>query len=119
MCESDTIEKTINEFTDILFLGASIYKFGIDKSVVEYINNLDSSKIGCVAIFATSGKVKTAYEKLSKLLEAKGIKVCENNFYCKGKFLRMNKNHPDDEDIEAVKMFAKEIIKNYKENNNE
>ncbi|MGV8907216.1 MAG: flavodoxin family protein [Acetobacterium sp.] len=110
-CTVQTIAEPIANKVDILFLGASVYKFGIDKKVIAYINDLDAQKIGSVVIFATSGKLENvAYSKMAELIAAKGIKVEAENFYCKGKFLSMNKNHPDEEDLKAVRDFAKAMI---------
>ena len=51
-----------------------------------------------------------ANRKIAELITAKGIKVVEEYFYCKGKFLAMNKTHPDETDIKAVCDFAKSVI---------
>ncbi len=105
-----TTEDSSNEYVDVLFIGASVYKFGVDKSIVEYIKNLDASKVGSVAIFSTSCHLQMAYPKISELLKVKGIKVFEDNFHCAGQFFMLNKNRPNEVDIENVKNFAKKIL---------
>ncbi len=115
-CEVTDTSKTLNEFVDVLFLGASVYKLGIDKSVIEYINNLDSKIVGSVVVFSTSAFADSGYSTLVKAFADKAIKVQDKHFYCKGSFLMMNKNRPNENDINTAKVFANEIMQNCEEN---
>lgn len=109
-CPVGSTDTQITEKIDVLFLGASLYKFGMDKNVTNFINGLDATKVGKVAIFTTSCGMETGYGILKKAVERKGISVCDENFYCRGKFLAMNKNRPNEDDVLAVRSFAKAII---------
>lgn len=109
-CAVASVETPITETVELLFLGTAVYKFGIDKKVVEYINSLDASKIGAVAIFATSASSEAAYGKMAGLLKAKGIKVLDKNFFCRSKFLMVNKDRPNADDFSNIKKFAREIV---------
>ncbi len=82
----------------------------VDKSIVEYIKNIDADKVGAVAVFSTSCHLQLAYPKISALLKDKGIKCFEENFHCAGQFFMLNKNLPNENDIQNVKDFAKKII---------
>ncbi len=108
-CEATTIDTPLSEAVDNLFIGASVYKFGVDKNVIAYVEKLDSTKVGQAIIFSTSSMSDSVYPKLSKLLTAKGIKVCEKRFHCKGEFMIMNKNRPNAEDLTDAKNFAQQF----------
>ncbi|MBR4767356.1 MAG: hypothetical protein IK088_00075 [Lachnospiraceae bacterium] len=45
-----------------------------------------------------------------RLAEAVGIAVDEREFHCKGEFKGIHKGRPNDEDLDAVKKFAKSIV---------
>ncbi|ONI42090.1 hypothetical protein AN396_00540 [Candidatus Epulonipiscium fishelsonii] len=108
-CPVTNIDVPVTEAVDILFLGASVYKFGIDKQVLDFIDNLEPTLIGSVVLFETSALADNGYHKMSKKLTAKGIKVCENHYHCKGAFMLINKNHPNEDDINKAKQFATSI----------
>lgn len=111
-CEVTSVDTPITEFVDILFLGASVYKFGIDKKVYDFINTLDPKMVGSVVVFSTSAMSDMGYPKLIKALSAKGIKSHSEHFYCKGSFMMMNKNRPNQDDVNLAKQFARDILKN-------
>ena len=109
-CQVSTVDTPISEKVEVLFLGASVYKFGIDKKVLQFIDGLDAKKIGKVVIFSTSAMADSGYPKLVKKLKDKGIAVSEAHYYCKGAFMMMNKNHPNQADVNEAKAFAKQIV---------
>ncbi len=109
-CSVGSIEEEITEEIDVLFLGASLYNFGIDKKTIEFINTLDQSKVKRVALFSTSWLLESGVTKMRELLKARGIEVMDKDFYCKGKFLLANRGRPNAEDVLDVKKFARDII---------
>ncbi|MFI3254968.1 MAG: flavodoxin family protein [Eubacteriales bacterium] len=108
-CPVGKVDSPLEEKVELLFLGSSLYKFGIDKHVVQFIQGLSPEKVEKVAIFATSCGMETAYGLLKKLLEKQGISVMEENFYCRGKFLAMNKTRPNEDDVKKIQEFAKKL----------
>lgn len=108
-CPVGNTDTKIEEKVELLFLGSSLYKFGIDKNMVKFIQGLDPEKVEKVAIFATSCGMETAYGLMKKLLEKQGLTVVEENFYCRGKFLAMNKGRPNEEDVKQIQNFAKKL----------
>lgn len=109
-CKVSDIDTPITGDVDVLFLGASVYKFGIDKKVLAFINNLDPKSIGSVVIFSTSAMSDSGYPILVNKLTNAGIKVSEKHFYCRGQFMFANKNLPNADNLTAVKEFAQNII---------
>lgn len=110
-CEAMSIPNSVDNGTDILFLGASVYWGGIDSQVKKYIKTLDPKKIKRVVVFSTSAMSERAFPALKKLLTDTGIQVDERNFYCRGEFKMMHKGKPDAKDLDQVTQFAKEIMK--------
>lgn len=110
--EVASMDEPLNAQVDVLFLGASLYKMGIDKKVFKFVDDLNAEKIGSVALFSTSAISDSGYVKLKKRLVDKGIKVHEEHLHCKGEFLMLNKNHPNVDDVNEAKKFAKSIVNN-------
>ena len=53
--------------------------------------------------------IESTFAQMKKLAEDEGIVVCEKEFHCRGKFAALHKGHPDEEDLRAVKEFARSI----------
>lgn len=104
-----TIDTPVEERVDVLFLGASVYAGGIDAQVKNFIRTLDAKKVGKVAVFSTSALVERAYPQISKLLQAQGISVINDDFYCRGQFAVLHKNRPNADDLQAAKAYAKRV----------
>ena len=107
--EARTVNEPLQEDVDILFLGSSVYAYGVDDSIKKFISNIDV-KIGKVVNFSTAALIKSTYKQVGKLLAKKGIVQAEEEFYCKGSFGAMHKGKPDDKDCKAAAAFAKKII---------
>ena len=102
-----SISEKLTGSVDILFLGGAYYGFMIDPSLKEFINELKDVKR--VAIFTTSAIAKGVYKGIKKEIN-KDIVVLDEHFYCKGEYKFLNKNRPNEEDIIAVKEFARKIV---------
>ena len=107
--EAKTVDEPLREDVDILFLGSSVYAYGVDNSVKAFISNIDV-RIGKVVNFSTAALVKSTYKQVGKLLAKKGIVQAEEEFYCKGSFGAMHKGKPDEADCMAAAVFAKKVI---------
>lgn len=106
-CKAEPIPSPITEKVDILFLGASVYAYGISKAMKEYIHSFNKDLIGKVVVFSTSALVERAYPQIKEELTKVGIVVEEDNFYCRGQFLHLHKGRPNEADLQAVRTFAK------------
>lgn len=107
--EARTVDEPLQEDVDILFLGSSVYAYGVDGSIKKFISNIDV-RIGKVVNFSTAALIKSTYKQVGKLLAKKGIVLAEEEFYCKGSFGAMHKGKPDEKDCKAAAAFAKKII---------
>ena len=108
--EALNTQHPVDERADILFLGASVYAYGISDEMKRYIADLDPENVGKIVVFSTSALAERAYPEVAKAIKDIGIDVDERNFYCRGSFLMMHKGRPNDQDLADAKRFAKEII---------
>ena len=107
--EAKTTSEPLKEDIDILFLGSSVYAYGVDDNIKQFINNIDV-KVGKVVNFSTAALVKSTYNQVKKLLDAKGIEMSKEEYYCKGSFGILHKGKPNEKDLNDVAKFASSII---------
>lgn len=107
--EALTTDAPLTEDVDILFLGSSVYAYGVDDNIKTFIANIGVN-VGKVVNFSTAALVKSTYKQVGKLLEEKGIPQAKEEFYCRGSFGPMHKGKPDADDIMACQEFARKIV---------
>ena len=104
-----TTDQLLTEDVDILFLGSSVYAYGVDDSVKTFISGIDV-KVGKVVNFSTAAIIKSTYKQVGKLLAEKNIPLAKEEFYCKGSFGPMYMGKPDERDLKAVAEFAEKVV---------
>ena len=109
-CEAKTVDVPVEEEVDVLFLGASVYAYGIADEVRRFISGMDISKIKKVCVFSTSALAQRAFPEIEKALKDTGVTVDQRNFYCRGSFLMMHKGRPNESDLKDAEAFAKEVL---------
>lgn len=108
--EPKTVTEPITEPVDVLFLGAGVMLGKVDGSVVRFINTLTPDKVKCVVCFGSCAIIKSPVPQMRKALEARGIKVSEQEFTCPGAMGPIKAGHPDAADIENFKAFVRSVI---------
>lgn len=108
--EACTTDIPLIEKVDYLFLGSSVYAAGIDDSVTKFIMD-NRDKIGQIVNISTAALIPSTYKQVKKVAEANGVKMCEEEYHCRGSFAMMHKNHPDADDIAAVRAFTQKFLK--------
>ena len=106
---AETTSVPLTEDVDILFLGSSVYAYGVDDEVKKFISGI-SVNVGKVVNFSTAALIKSTYKQVAKLLAEKNIPFAEEEFYCRGSFAVMHKGRPNADDCKAAADFAKKII---------
>ena len=104
-----TADRPIEEKTDVLFLGSSVYAAGASDKIKQFIAGLNKGKVGAVACFSTAALLPSTYNQVAKLLRDKGINVLADEFHCRGQFHFMHKGKPDADDLKAAADFARRI----------
>ena len=96
----------------ILFLGSGTYGSRPGEAMTKFIGSGTFAGRG-VALFGTSaspdgsGKMTAV---MADALKQKGATIL-GSYHCKGRFLVLNWSHPDKEDLENAKKFAREMIR--------
>lgn len=103
------ISSSLEEKTDILFLCNSVYWAGVDSDVKQFISS-NKSRIRKIVNISTAALIESSYSQIKKLCEQSGISVSDDEFHCRGSFKMLHKGKPDNEDIKAVKAFARKVI---------
>ena len=107
--EAKTTAEPLTEDVDILFLGSSVYAYGVDDEVKKFIRGIDV-KVGKVVNFSTAAIIKSTYKQVAKLLAEKNIPFAQEEFACRGSFSVMHKGKPDADDCKAAADFVKKIV---------
>ena len=107
--EAKTTAEPLTEDVDILFLGSSVYAYGVDDEVKRFINVINV-RVGKVVGFSTAALIKSTHKQVAKLLAARQITFSEEEFACNGSFAMMHKGKPDAEDCKTAAAFAKKIV---------
>ena len=93
-----------------VFLGSGCYAGKPGKGLQEFIARNDF-KGREVALFGTSaGGGGDEVRVMEELLKLEGA-LMKGSFYCKGRFVLVNRGHPCDEELAGAREFAKEMKK--------
>lgn len=106
----DLSKPHVLDMPDCLFIGTGIYGGKPPQELLNYINQLPANQIKYAVIFSSSVQKKDHSELLVNNLRAKGIEVFPERFACYGSFMFFKRKHPNTDDIEAVRAFAKRAL---------
>ena len=107
--DAKTVDEPLTEDVDILFLGSAVYAAGIDSKIKDFIANINVN-VGEVVNFSSAALIESTYSQVKKQVEAKGLKMSEDEFHCRGAFKFVHRGHPNDEDLKNAQEFAKRIV---------
>ena len=106
--EARPVTEPLEEETELLFLCNSVYWAGIDKSVKQFVK-ANAGKIGALVNVSTAAMIESTYGQMKKLAAEAGVKLCEQEFHCRGKFAALHAGRPNEEDLKAVREFARRV----------
>ena len=93
----------------LMFLGCEGTK--ADKTTMEFIKSMNSSRVANAALFACNPKKSdAAIQQMKAALTERGVKVLDTTFICSAKGTFGGKN-PTDEDLKAAAQWASECEK--------
>ena len=107
--EAKDVSVSLEEYTDVLFLGSSVYAAGVADEVKEFIAN-NHTKIGKIYNFSTAALIESTYKQMKKIAAEQGVTIAEKEFHCRGSFGIMHRNRPNAEDLKKAVSFAKSVI---------
>jgi flavodoxin I len=100
--------------TDLLFVGMGIYAGKADQNLMDYLDQLPQNQIRGAAVFSTSATGTDHMELAINLLEHKGIVVYPKHLSLRGQFFGLvSHGHPNAEDLEAARRFAREVADSF------
>ena len=108
--EAKSVEVPLDQYADVVFLGASVYAGKSDPSVVSFIS-ANAKNIGKIVVFGSACTKKSTYAAIKSAAAGSAVKTAEMFFQCKGEFLFMNKGRPNDQDCADAAAFALKQIK--------
>lgn len=108
--EALTVDKPLEKYTDVLFLGSSVYAGKPSPEVTQFIN-ANAKQIGKIVVFGSACTSKSTYTAIKAAAADCGVKTAEMFFQCKGEFLFLHKGRPNDKDCADAAEFAKKQIK--------
>ncbi len=106
---AETIDKPLEEDVDILFFGSAVYATKLDDEVKNFIDGI-SVNVGKVVPFSSAAILGGTYKQVKAECEAKGLKVSDEEFFCKGAFGIIAKGRPNSKDAENAAAFAKKFL---------
>jgi len=91
-----------------IFLGSGCYGGKPGKKIQRFIENNDFNNRD-IALFGTSGGGDgEETEVMEKMLKEKNANI-KGRYFCMGKFWFLNKNKPDEKDIDGAEKFVKKM----------
>ena len=96
----------------LLFLGSGIYAGKPGDVMMKFIESGDFSGRK-VALFGTSASLAGGQKLITTMTDAltkKGAAIA-GSYHCRGKMFLINRGHPDNEDLENAKKFARMMKK--------
>ena len=111
--QAESIDGARDVQADILFLGSAILGGNVAPAVERFAEGLDKDKVKTVVLFSSNGFGTDQFGPLKEKLAAKGVKVYDSVFSCKGSaFFFKNRGKPGKEELSAARQFAREAIGN-------
>ena len=109
--EAESVERPLDEKTDLVFLGSAVYANGVDESVKRFVRK-NAENIGTLYNFSTAAVAPSTYKQVKKLADENGVALSEREYHCKGSFLFLNQGRPNDGDVTRAVAFAKLACQN-------
>jgi flavodoxin len=93
-----------------LFLGSGTYGGKPGETMKEFIsfNEFSGRRVALFGTSASAEGAKKMMEGMAEDLTKKGATIL-GTYHCRGKFLFTSRGHPDREDLENAKKFAREM----------
>ena len=106
---AESVDTPLDERVDLLLLGSSLYKAGIDPSIAGFIE-ANAANIGRIAVFGSAASGRSTLKKVAAVAEKYGVRTCDDFFACPGEFLFLNKGRPNDADLAKAADWAKRLV---------
>jgi flavodoxin len=108
--KAENVTTSLPEDARILFLGSGTYGGRPGEMMTKFIESgtFSGRKVAMFGTSASSAGSQKMIDAMTEILKKKGA-IILGNYHCKGKFLFVNRSHPDKEDLDNAKKFAREM----------
>lgn len=108
--EALTVDTPLDEPVDKLILGSSPYKFAIPQEVKDFLT-ANANKIGTIYLISCPALWESSMKYVKEFCSPLGLTVSDNDFHCKGEFLKFHKGKPDENDLAACANWAERTFR--------
>ena len=108
--QAQTVDIDLRESADILFLVNAMYAANIDKDVKRFLER-NAGKIKCLINVNSAATGRSTLKVVKRTCEKLSVPVSEKEYHTVGSWLALNKGRPNEDDLNRLKDFVKEIIK--------
>ena len=108
--KAQTVDVDLQESADILFLVNAMYAANIDKEVKRFLER-NAGKIKCLINVNSAATGRSTLKVVKRTCEKLSVPVSEKEYHTVGSWLALNKGRPNEDDLNRLKDFVKEIIK--------
>ena len=107
--EALTIENDLQEETEILFLVNAMYAFDVDNQVKDFLKR-NASKIKCLVNVNSAASGASTLKSVKKVADKLNIPVSDKEYHTVASWLALNKNRPNEDDLNRLKQFVEGVI---------
>ncbi|MBQ6731377.1 MAG: flavodoxin [Bacilli bacterium] len=108
--EALTIENDLQEETEILFLVNAMYAFDVDNQVKDFLKR-NASKIKCLVNVNSAASGASTLKSVKKVTDKLNIPVSDKEYHTVASWLALNRNRPNEDDLNRLKQFVEGVIK--------
>ena len=108
--EALTIENDLQEETEILFLVNAMYAFDVDNQVKDFLKR-NASKIKCLVNVNSAASGASTLKSVKKVADKLNIPVSDKEYHTVASWLALNRNRPNEDDLNRLKQFVEGVIK--------
>ncbi len=108
--EAVGVDAPLGQRADVVFLGASVYGGRPADEVLAFVRR-NARDIGKIVVFGSACTSRSTHAVVRAAAADCGVDTADMYFQCKGQFLFLNKNRPNEADCAAAAEFARSQIK--------
>ena len=104
--EALTVENDLTEEVEKMFLVNAMYAFNIDDEVKEFLKR-NASKIKCIINVNSAASGASTLKSVKKVADKLNIPVSEKEYHTVASWINLNKNRPNEDDLNRLREFVK------------
>ena len=104
-----TVTNDLEENVEQLFLVNAMYAATIDKEVKRFLER-NKDKIGIIININSAASGASTLKAVKKVADKLNIKVSDKEYHTVASWIFLNKNRPNEEDLNRLKEFVKEVM---------